>query len=124
MMARMRARVALVCVLGLSGLLLAQEEKESSFHLDLDPLNLVKEVDRVQTLFDAGSFEDGVTLADRLLRDPRLREGFLETSTGSFATLDRVLRSKLLRLPEAAQRAYDARCEEEAARLEDQGTTR
>src|SRR5579883_1586033 len=122
MMTGMRLRFALVAVAVASGLVLAQEdENPRSFHIELDTHHLSDDVAKAVKLLET-SPEDGVALAERLLRDPRIHEDLVETRSGVLASADHVLRGALERLPEASRRAYDARWDEDAARLEDQGT--
>jgi HEAT repeat protein/outer membrane protein assembly factor BamB len=124
MMTGMRLRFALVAVAVGSGLVLAQEdENPRSFHIELDTHHLSDDVAKAVKLLESAP-EDGVALAERLLRDPGIHEDLIETRTGVLASADHVLRGALERLPEASRKAYDARWDEDAARLEEQGTER
>jgi HEAT repeat protein len=117
-----RRAVAPLFGLAFASLALAQEREELTFHVELDPHQLSREVVRVRQLIESGAVEDGLALAEKLERDPRIREGLVEERPDHFVTLDRILRESVSG-PEA-RRAYDQAHEPEVARLEEQGTRR
>jgi HEAT repeat protein len=133
----MRARsVWLPGLLVLAGLALAQDEappdtSDPRLRFDTDPHGLDKELARIDSYARAGKTDDVVALVDRLLRDPRTKDGFVETKRSDatdfrkriYASFERVLRVRLLQLPEASRKALDARFDDEARKLQEQGRT-
>jgi HEAT repeat protein/outer membrane protein assembly factor BamB len=109
------------------GLARAQEDPSlQRLRLEVDPHGLSKELANVDDLVKKGRYEDALSLVERLQKDSRLRDGFFEKKTGSWAkrilaSFDGELRSRLVALPEAGRAAYDLRHDQEAARLEEAG---
>src|SRR5204863_5383482 len=101
--------IALLLALGGVSLVLAQQRDEIAFRFEQGPHQLAKEVAKVDSLLGAGRIEDALGLAEKLERDPRIREGLVDRGRGRFVTLDRVLREFLATLDPEARRAYDAR---------------
>jgi outer membrane protein assembly factor BamB len=117
-------RTGCVLLALLVGTALAQERGgDTIFQFEDDPHHLARDIERVGTLLDGGDTEDGLALAEKIARSPESREGYI--SSGDVCmTADRLLRQRILKLGEAAQRAYDAHHESALGALEQAGTRR
>src|SRR5262249_45959775 len=91
---------------------------------EIDPHSLAKELRRIDDLVAKGLLDDALAGLDKLRKDPRSREGYVEVKPGTLAkrtlsSLEHEARARLFSLPEAAWPLYDARYEDEVARLAD-----
>ncbi len=106
----------------------AEEPGATRLRLEVDPHGLAKELARVDSYARGGKNEDAISTVDRLLRDARARDGWQIAKHGGSRTriltsFARALRTRLLAAPEAARQAFDARFDDDARHLEEQGKT-
>src|SRR4051812_40293931 len=118
--------IRVLVLLAVGGLALGQDDAPreteepgaTRLHLDVDPHGLSKELARVDSYARGGKNEDAVALVDRPLGDPRARDGLQIAKPGAgkakiLTSFERALRTRILALPPATQRAFDARFDDD-----------